>query len=248
MKVHAILAAAGTGKRFRKSETRKLRPDLPKQFFNLQGKPLILYSLLALQKCSRVDSIIISADPKYFNLIGEIISKNKITKFQYFAEGGETRYESVWNAFSSLEAERSDLVVIHDAARPMIDSKDIDKILSEARKRRVGGIIYGRRITDTVKREFSKWRAGDFRSTSIIEETIDREFLWTVQTPQVFKYGVLKDAYRDALAYRDYPDESSVVESAGYKVRILKGKPGNIKITTPEDLEYVRLQKSARLL
>jgi 2-C-methyl-D-erythritol 4-phosphate cytidylyltransferase len=214
MKVYAILAAAGTGKRFSSNNT------LPKQFLKLKNKPVILYSLLALQKCKSVNHIIISADRKYFGLINRLAAKNKITKLIELAEGGRTRFESVRNAFKKIKTKENDLVLIHDAVRPIIDNLFVSRIINAARKE--NAVVYGLRIVDTVKRE----KAG----------YIDRSNLWTIQTPQVFKFGVLINAYKK-VNRNSYTDESSLVEKAGYGVKIIKGSRNNIKITNTDDLK-----------
>jgi len=233
MKVFAILAAAGTGRRYKESQVPNRKhwksSALPKQFLKLRGKPIILYSLLALQESRHVDWIVIAADPRHFNLINRIVLENNITKFLHFGEGGETRFQSVRNAFMSLNSERNDLVLIHDAARPLVTAEDVDKILIEAKRRPMPpGLVCGRKIEDTIKKA----------PKGIIKETISRENLWAVQTPQVFQYQVLMHAYRFSrkpIVY-NYTDESSMVEEAGFKVRIIEVNSANIKITIPEDL------------
>lgn len=233
MKVTAILTAAGSGSRF--FRTARLRngqasseKQLPKQFLNLKGKSVILYSLLAFQKSALVQEILVSADPVYFDLIHRIAFKNKITKLAILVEGGKSRFESVRNAFYQLNVKPNDLILIHDAARPNINRDTVEELINASLK--YGEVIPGIKIKETVKRV----RSG------IITETVDRSNLWTVQTPQVFRYKVLKKAYGKAGRKKDFTDEASLVENAGFKVRIIEGSWDNIKITAPEDIKLLK--------
>lgn len=224
-KIFAIITAAGSGSRFNKFSGTKL----PKQFLNLSGKPVILYSLIAFQKCRNVDEIIISAKREYFDLIYKLAFKNKITKLTRLAEGGKTRFESVKNAFMQIEVSGgNDLVIIHDAARPNINSKLVDSVLIQAYK--YGEVIVGTKVSETVKRD----------KKGYVNQTVDRENLWTVQTPQVFRHKVLERAYKKCRRINDFTDESSLVEYVGYRVKIIEGPTDNIKITSPQDLTLLK--------
>jgi 2-C-methyl-D-erythritol 4-phosphate cytidylyltransferase len=223
--IYAILTAAGSGKRFNGKSN---KTSLPKQFIRIHRKPVILYSLLALQKCKEVDEIIITLNEQYIESLDKIVSANKITKLVMYVEGGKTRFESVKNAFSQIAANDNDTVLIHDAARPNISSGFISSLIKAGKKS--DGIVTGSRITDTVKKE----------AKTFIKGTLNRNELWTVQTPQVFKYKVLADSYRKAGKKKDYTDESSIAEAAGYKIKLFEGPKENIKITIPEDIELMR--------
>lgn len=220
MRIHAILTAAGSGKRFRDHSKNN---SLPKQFLKLNGKPVILYSLSALQKSKMIEDIIITSDKRYFDLIHSIAAKNKITKLTALVEGGRTRFISVRNAFIQLNGNKNDLVLIHDAVRPAVTTAMIDNIIRAARK--YGDVIYGTKICETVKKE----------KNSFVAETLDREHLWAIQTPQIFRFDTLKNSYNISRKKDNYTDEASMVEEAGYKVRLLEGNPDNIKITTKRD-------------
>ena len=221
MKVYAIVAAGGTGSRFKSSSSR------PKQFLKLNNKPVILYSLLALQKCKAVNHITVSADKKYFPLIRRLAKKHRITKLTVFAEAGKTRFESVRNAFRKIKGSENDLVLIHDSARPMINKSDVEKIIEEAKKSRA--VIYGIKVSDTIKKS----------SEGYVSKTIDRKNLWLIQTPQIFSYKILSDAYNKSKK-KSYTDEAALAEWAGYDVRIIDGKRRNVKITAADDFEIVR--------
>lgn len=223
MNVIAILTAAGSGKRFSLNNKERI----PKQFINLLGKPVILYSLLALQKSSFINQIVITAEKKYFETIHSLVVKYRITKLTMLVEGGKTRFESVKNAFNQVQAYDNDLVLIHDAARPNIDTKLINSILSFAWKK--GNTVIGTKIADTVKKV----------NRGIIKDTVNRDDLWAVQTPQVFKYKDLKKSYSENKS-NNYTDESSLLESAGYKVNLFEGSDENLKITTIYDLKLLK--------
>lgn len=225
MHVKAILTAAGSGKRFNIKSGKK---SLPKQFIRIYGKPVILYSLLALQKCREVDEILVTCNNEYIEMIDKIVSANKITKLVMYVEGGKTRFESVKNAFKQISAGDNDTILIHDAARPNITSDFISSLIKASKK--ADGVVTGHRITDTVKRE----------AKTYIKETLNRKELWTVQTPQVFKYRVLAGSYKKAGRRKDFTDESSLAEAAGYKIKLAEGPKENIKITVPEDIELMK--------
>ena len=223
MNTFAIITAAGSGSRFSPG-----KKSIPKQFIRLKGKPVILFSLEAFQRCRQIDEILVSADNSYFDFIHSLAVKNGITKLTTLAEGGRTRFISVKNAFFQISGKPGDLILIHDAARPNINRKFVEEILTSALK--YGEVIPGIKIDETVKRE----------NKGIVTGTIDRDNLWTVQTPQVFRYSVLKKSYEKAGRKNDFTDEAGLVERAGYNVRLIKGSRDNIKITTQEDLRTLK--------
>lgn len=223
--IHVIITAAGSGKRFNKTSTIAAKP---KQFLNLLGKPVILHSLLKFQKIKEVKSIIISAESKYFNYIHSLAGKNKITKLKTLVEGGNTRFLSVRNAFNELNCSLDDIVMIHDAARPNITPGDLKMLRDISFKE--GEVILGRKVYETVKRTIK----------DTVSETVFREDMWLIQTPQAFRYNVLSKAYILAGGKTDFTDESSLVEYAGFKVKVTEGSRNNIKITTLEDLKTLK--------
>jgi 2-C-methyl-D-erythritol 4-phosphate cytidylyltransferase len=227
MHVIAILTAAGKGERF-KNKSSRLK-SIPKQLVKINRKPIIYYSLIALQRCRAVDEIFITCSNEYTDTIDDIASKNSITKLTILVEGGKTRFESVRNAFNQITPVDDELVLIHDAVRPNITSGLVDELVKNI-GRKVNGIVIGTKVTDTVKKIKNEY----------IRETIDRSELWTVQTPQIFRYSVLKESYKKAGKKKDFTDESSMLEAAGYKVRIHEGPRENIKITIPKDIELLK--------
>ncbi len=230
--VHVIITAAGSSERFKKGPGKNLKP---KQFINLLGKPVILHSLIKFQKCKEVKSIIISSAPEYFNFIHSMASKHKITKLKALIEGGNTRFESVRNSFNQincpnglLRCRLDDIILIHDAARPNITTAEIKNLIGLAYKD--GEVILGSRVSDTVKRD----------NGGVVTDTLSRDNLWLTQTPQAFRYDVLSRSYIIAGNKTDFTDESSMVEYAGYKVKITEGSKYNIKITNSEDLKTLK--------
>ncbi len=222
-KVFAIITAGGKGDRFSRSSKDKT----PKQFIKLFNKPIIQYPLIAMQRSKAVSGIFISCAAEHFDFLHTLAEKNNITKLTALVEGGRSRFESVKNAFRQIIAEPNDLILIHDAVRPNINAKFIDRLIDLGRK--AGEVIPALPIAETVKRE----------NKGFVTETLNRENLWQIQTPQIFRYKVLKDSYRRTRR-RDFTDESSLVESAGYKVKITEGTKDNVKITTPEDLGFLK--------
>ncbi len=223
--IHVIITAAGSGKRFNNTKTKAAKP---KQFLNLLGKPVILHSLLKFQKIKEVKSIIISAEKQYFNYIHSLANKHKITKLKTLVEGGSTRFDSVRNAFNELNCPLDDIVMIHDAARPNVTRADLKILLDISVKE--GEVILGSKVSETVKRTVK----------DTVSETISRQDLWLIQTPQAFRYNTLSKAYILAGKKKDFTDESSLVEYAGFIVKVTEGSRNNIKITTLEDLKTLK--------
>ncbi len=218
MKTFAIIPAAGKGKRFGES--------LPKQFHQIKGKEILVYTLEVFQNCSLVDEIVIPTRQEYFRLVFQLAEKYKITKLKAVIEGGKERQDSVYNAVTSIEAEKNDLVIIHDAARPLLTEKLLSDAVKAAKKS--DNILVAFKGKDTL-----------LRKEKNVLNYIDRENIYYVQTPQIFRYGIIKDSLEKAYKENFYgTDESMLVIKAGYKVEIVEGLASNIKITTPEDVEF----------
>ncbi len=216
----AIITAAGSGTRM---------GGVSKQLLDLCGKPCLAYSLLAFQNCIDISEIIIVARESEKEIIQKICTNYGITKLKAIVFGGETRQASVSNGFSAINIS-SDFVLIHDAARPLILPESITKLLKDAR--RYGAATAAKKISDTIKRSLD----GKF-----ISETVPREDLFSVQTPQVFK----TDLYRVALALAEkdqitVTDDCSLAEHAGFSVKLCDLGIQNLKLTTSEDLNLVK--------
>lgn len=208
MQFGAVIVGGGSGSR--------LGSDLPKAFVSLGGKPLYQYSLETFASYPRMREVIF-VSPEAFCAK---ICHDGVT----VVGGGVTRQDSVWNGLCAL-SDAIDVVLIHDAARPFISARVIDRLLAA-----VGegvGAIAALPLNDTVKLS---------RGDSVLE-TLDRSCLWVAQTPQAFPVPLLKEAYARATAEKwEVTDEASMAERLGATVRLIPGDSRNFKITTPDDL------------
>ncbi len=217
LKTAAIVAAAGLGKRFGGS--------VKKQFQNLFGKPVLSYSIESFESCQLVDEIILVVSEDSISYCDrEIVGKFAFKKVTRIIPGGKERRHSVERGFNSL-SDKIDVVLVHDGVRPFITVRMIEEVIKEASKS--GGAILAIPVKDTVKKSSPE---------NYIERTISRESLWLAQTPQAFRYDVLKRAYEKLEDRFIGTDESSLVERLGIQVKLVKGSELNIKITTEEDL------------
>jgi 2-C-methyl-D-erythritol 4-phosphate cytidylyltransferase len=223
MKVYIIIPAGGTGSRMYSKNI------LPKQFMKLNNKAVISYSLKECSMQKEIIELYIAADKKYFELLHRIIHSLNIKRPVTLVQSGRSRFESVKNAFMSIEgAEANDIVVVHDAARPNISCRMIRDIISECEKN--DAVIYGIRAFETVKE----------LKGNTVKRTVDRSDLWMIQTPQAFKYHVLNKAYSKVKSRKDITDEAMLCEIAGFNVKLIEGRRDNIKITTDEDMNMIK--------
>jgi 2-C-methyl-D-erythritol 4-phosphate cytidylyltransferase len=209
-----VIAAAGSGQR--------LGTGGPKAFVELAGRPLLEWTLDAVRGAASIAEVIVAAPPG---------SESRVSELGVLAvAGGEHRSESVANA---LELAGEELVLVHDAARPLVTAGLVDAVIDElAAEEGVAGVIAAAPVTDTIKQA-----SGDGR----VERTIDRSRLWSVQTPQAFRASVLREALSDPDAVAEATDEAMLVERAGGAVLIHSAPPENIKVTTPVDLRAAEL-------
>ena len=218
MKVFVIIPASGSGERF--------GGKTPKQFMKIDGKVIIAHTLEKFNELKTVDEIIVSTKLEYFVKISTIIKKNNFRKVMKIVEGGERRQDSVYNALINLDCGKDDLILIHDAVRPFISRKKIYELIKEAKKEKC--VILGLPVSETIKR---------VDKNNIVTETIDRRNVRTIQTPQAFRYDILMRSFEKALKEKfTGTDEASIVENAGYKVKVIGGEKGNVKITFREDV------------
>jgi 2-C-methyl-D-erythritol 4-phosphate cytidylyltransferase len=222
MSFYVIIPASGSGKRF--------AGKTPKQFIKISGKELIAHTLEKFNSIRGIDSIVIAAQKIFFDKLIKIVFENNISKVIKIVEGGEKRMDSVYNALMNLNCRKSDFILIHDAVRPFVSADLINRIIIEAKKFK--SVIPGIIISDTVKRTDNKL---------IVQNTIPRENLYRIQTPQIFRYDILVKSFEKA--YRDNyigTDEAAIVEHAGYKIKITEGEDSNIKVTVKEDLKFFK--------
>ncbi len=219
-KVIAIIPAAGLGKRF--------GPDANKPFLLLDGKPLIVWSLQQMEAVADIVEIIPVLQPKDMESGKELLEDYGITKIKKIAPGGRERQDSVRNGLKLVE-EKDCIVLIHDAARPLIQQGLIINALRELQEsiNAYDGVILGVPLKDTIKEA----------SETVVQKTLKRERLWAIQTPQLFRFGSILRAYEKASEDGYYAtDDSALVERYGGRIKIVMGSYENIKITTPEDL------------
>lgn len=216
-KVSAVIVAAGKGTR--------MKADINKQFLNIKGKPILYYTLKAFETCELVDEIIlVTAKDKKQYCMDEIVRKYDINKISAIVEGGKERQHSVFNGLKAVK--KSEVVLIHDGARPFVDRSIIEQGIINAE--RYGACTCGVKPKDTIKYV-------DENGFSI--DTLDRNSLFQVQTPQCFRYDLILACHEKGISEGiAVTDDTSVVEYYGYKVYIYEGNYNNIKITTPEDL------------
>jgi len=215
MKVGAIIPAAGRGKR--------IGASVPKQFLEIQGRPLLHHTLMVFASCKLIDYVVLVMPRADVDEMGEDWL-NKYEIVRKVVVGGEQRQDSVYNGFNSLE-EGTDIVVVHDGVRPFTTPQMIIATVEAAQQH--GAAITAIPVSDTVK------QAAD----GFVKQTVSRDGLWRVQTPQAFQCGLLQQAFKKAKKDSYYgTDEGSLVEYLGERVKIVPGSELNIKITRKEDL------------
>jgi 2-C-methyl-D-erythritol 4-phosphate cytidylyltransferase len=229
MKVAVILPAAGLGTRMGKNAAEKTGTSR-KQFMLLDGSPILLHTIRKFTASARVSEIVVALRAEDLSWFGELLRAEALTKPVRLVQGGDSRQESVYNALSTL-GEDTDLVAVHDAVRPFIDLATIDKVIEEAAQ--TGAAIVGIVPVDTVK---------TVRKNKV-KGTVPRESLTLAQTPQVFRYGLLKEGFERAREDGFWgTDESSLVERLEtVEVSVVLGSDRNIKITKPSDMDLARL-------
>lgn len=220
----AIVLAAGQGKR--------MGTKVQKQYLEIDGKPVLYYSLYAMEQSSIIDEIILvvgEGQTEYCQ--NEIVAKYGIHKVKKIVQGGAERYHSVWNGLQEVEVEG--YVFIHDGARPFITEEILNRAYKDVQKCKA--CVVGMPVKDTIKLADQ----GGF-----VDETPERSLLWMIQTPQVFASSLAKEAYALLMKQNhiQVTDDAMVVEQMlGHKVKLTLGSYENIKITTPEDLDIAEV-------
>lgn len=213
----AIIVAAG--------ESRRMN-GVDKVLASLGGKPVLAWSVEAFQQNSQVGRIILVNSQKNTGPVRCLAIEKKWSKVMDVCTGGKRRQDSV--AAGLALAGKCDWVIIHDGARPLLSQDLINRGLEHARE--TGAAIAAVPVTDTIK------MAGD---NLIVIETPPRSNLWSVQTPQIFRFDIIKEAYKRIKG--DVTDDASLVEQTGHKVKLYMGSYDNIKVTTPRDLKIAEL-------
>lgn len=221
-KITLIIAAAGVGKR--------MKLGYPKQFLEIDGKPLFIRSLEVVERSEYVSEIIISTEQESIELVEQLCKKYKIFKVKNIISGGDERQYSIENALEYCED--NSIIAVQDAVRPFLKEKYFYQALEMFEEDlKIDGVVVGVPLKDTIKRVSIDGK---------VIETPKREEYIAVHTPQIFKGRILKEAYKKAREDNFLgTDDSSLVERIGGKVKILIGDYDNIKITTVEDLKFL---------
>jgi 2-C-methyl-D-erythritol 4-phosphate cytidylyltransferase len=234
MKVVAIIPAAGLGTRMASAPASKGKKQVAsKQFTELGGTPILIHTLRKFAASPEVSEIYVALRKNEFGGFQSRLEQDArdiVQKKIHFVEGGEHRQHSVANAIAAISAASDDIVLVHDAVRPFVTPEIIHDVIQAAAK--YGAAIAGLPAVDTVK-QVERTAEG-----AVITATVPRERVVMAQTPQGFRFGVLKKAFDEATADGFIgTDEASLVERSGHDVAVVMGSPRNIKITTPGDLE-----------
>ncbi|MFA5826094.1 MAG: 2-C-methyl-D-erythritol 4-phosphate cytidylyltransferase [Gallionellaceae bacterium] len=216
---HALVPAAGFGAR--------MNNDLPKQYLDLAGHPMIYHALTTLCVCPHISTVfvVLAPDDEFFKRYDWSHCADKLEPLYC---GGATRAESVANGLLASELEADDWVLVHDAARPCLTQAHLDKLIAELRDDAVGGIL-AVPVADTLKRADAQQR---------IARTESREGLWQAQTPQMFRAGLLAQAL---LQCHSVTDEASAIEALGLQPKLVAGDSTNFKVTYPQDIRLAEL-------
>lgn len=217
MEYRVILPAAGKGKRMGAGKN--------KLFIELKGIPVFIHTLKVFDQDNDCKEIILSIHPDDKDEFIHFINKYQLEKPITFVSGGAERQHSVNNGLTGLSGEG--IVLVHDAARPFIKTNHVSKLIESAME--TGASVLAVPVKDTIKKV----------SNGMVVETVERSSLWAIQTPQAFRISLLQKAHQFALS-KSYlgTDDASLVEYMGEKVAIVEGDYHNIKLTTPEDIQF----------
>ena len=216
VKKYAVIVAGGSGAR--------MKYDIPKQFVEVDGLPVIIYTLNIFALAIPDIEFIIVVNPKWIRMWNTICEKHSISNSYVTIEGGPKRFHSVKNGLSKI-TDANSLVAIHDAVRPLVSEKVIQICFKEAE-------IFGNAVPVIPIHDSVRKKTGNFN------EAIDRNNLWIVQTPQCFQTSLIKKAYLQNYDEK-FTDDALVLENNGTQIRLVAGNFENIKITKPSDILIV---------
>ena len=227
MTIKAIIAAGGLGTR--------LKTIHPKLLVMLNGKPLLAYSIEVFDKFPLIDGIIIVTHEYHVLDVEDVVRLYNFQKVERVIIGGETRSASVYNGLRET-GDKTDIVVIHDGARPLLNAQTVQRAIEQCKVH--GAAVVGVKVKPTIKKVDP--------SNFFVRETLNRDELWEIQTPQVFNRELLLKAYAQKGA-EDPTDDAGLVERMGVPVKVVEGDYENIKITTNEDLVLAEAFLNARV-
>ena len=214
--VSAIIVAAGSSQRM----------GFDKLLSLIGNKPVVAHSIDRFEQCDEIDEVILVVRSDRREEFQRVVDVCGFTKVNRLVDGGDERHLSVWNGIAQL-SEASEIVAIHDAARPLVSSELIGRSVTLARA--CGAVSLAAPVVETVKRADAERN---------VIGSVDRSGLWATQTPQVFRFDWLLDAYKRIVdSGRSVTDEVSALQEAGYPVRLLQNTDWNVKITFPRDLK-----------
>lgn len=213
----AVIPAAGIGAR--------MHADRAKQMMELRGVPLLVHTLRRFEACDAVHQVILVLQPNLTSDVLALISRHNLKKIARVVGGGAERQDSVYRGLQVINPETAGVVAVHDAVRPFVRPEEIRQVIERAEAS--GAALLALAATDTIK-QVHRGR---------VQRTLDRKRIYHAQTPQAFRYEIIKSAYDRAYA-EGYAatDDAQLVERAGHRVTVVEGSPINIKITRPFDL------------
>lgn len=222
----ALIVAAG-------SSLRMGNVDTPKQFINFEGKPLLIYSVDTFNKHNQIDAVVIVTSNDYIEQVNNWCKEYKLNKVKAIVSGGSTRQESVYNGLKAMKdfAKDNDIVLIHDAARPLISEDIISNNISACEQYDA--------VTTVIKANDTIVHSTEGES---INDVPKRKELYQSQTPQTFKYSLIMKAH-ESVANSDATDDTQLVLSLNRDVYLVLGDKRNFKVTTPEDLLILKALK-----
>lgn len=217
MAIHVLIASAGFGQRYGSL--------IPKQYTRILNKTILEHTISTFLKSKLIDSIYVISAP----------TDTQIEKLHFFNDkrikllkcGGVKRANSIKNALSEIDATNNDWIMIHDAARPLVTIEDINLLIEQTSSKDAGFILVSK-VVDTLK----------VVKDNIIKKTLNRGNIYHALTPQMFRFKELFEAY-NKLDIDKYTDDAEIMENFGFKIKIILGKKNNIKITYPEDVEFL---------
>jgi 2-C-methyl-D-erythritol 4-phosphate cytidylyltransferase len=214
MNKYVIIVAGGTGSR--------MLANIPKQFLNINGKPLLFHTFLSFNRFIKEIPIILVLPEPYIDYWNSITKKNDFTISHQVVKGGQTRFHSVKNGLELVD--KPGLVAIHDGVRPLVSIQTLQRVFKKAETE--GNAIPSVPVNETMRKVVNDY-----------SEPVNRDHYRLIQTPQCFHSDLIKKAYEQD--YREeFTDDASVVEALGIKIHLVEGNPENIKITRPGDLKF----------
>ena len=217
------------GTRMAAGATTPITPMAPKQFLEIGGVPVLVRSVRAFLAVSRVDAVCVAVRAQERERVQAQLNEHQLGDRVHMVKGGNNRQESVSNALAALECDDDDVVLVHDAVRPLIDARTIERTIDAVVKH--GAAIVGLPAVDTIK-QVERTADG-----AIVTATIPRERIVQAQTPQGARFGLLRRAFLEAEADEFAgTDEASLLERAGVEVAVVQGSARNFKITQPGDI------------